>query len=426
MDNPHSYEELSNALKEAKEQIAQYEVEISEFQTSSRELEKELELELEDAEKRQKELQSQVEKYKWESVEWKTKYLDLQKEASATQCSLLKEVNSLQKAHSEANQRLREMEMENDDMERHERITRSTLEEIEHKYHSCLEEIAMLEADVAGKDDLKTELQHTKDELRDAKEELQLSQEKLAKLLIERAATAPTVPAMPTGKENNIPTPASSILSPAKQTVPPSLPRLTSSKSLRKIHGMLDQMRNLESRVASFKSSLPTPRTPPSADYSRSNNSSPRSPLPESSSSGSSIPKFKGRGPNGSDYVPPLRLDSSRSHSSHSSHTQSSQTTRITHSSRTSHASQTSNSSYTPARTSSYSHQLEPIKGSPNMSPLPDRKQKDHQRNGSLSLYQRSGSISPQKSRELKEVRRPGSAFSALHNRPSLGHGRFV
>jgi hypothetical protein len=401
----HNFTELTSALKRARQQIAQYEVEISEFQASSRELEKELELELEDGEKKQKELQVELEKYKNESQDWKKKYVDLQKEAAATQGSLLKEVGSLQTAHREAVKKLHEIEMENDDMERHERITRSTLEEIEHKYHTALEEIAMLEADVAGKDDLRTELQHAKEELRDTREELQLTQMKVAKV--------PTGSTEKPLRPLRVPQPTQPPVTPAKQTAN-TLPRLTSSKSLRKIHGMLDQMRNLESRVASFKSSLPIPKTPPSSGGTKTGKSSPGSPLIESSSS--SIPKLVGKGDSrGDDELGGTKaLDNRFPHppghfSSHGTNSN------LNH----------RNLPSTPsgARVSSYSQQLEPIKGSPNMSPLSTvRTSKENE----LPKHVRKGSLSPKKSQTLKEANRPGSAFSALHNRPSFGHGRFV
>lgn len=417
----HNLKELTSALKRAREQIAQYEVEISEFQASSRELEKELELELEDGEKRQKELQVQVEKYRVESADWKGKYLELQKEASATQSSLLKEIGSLQSAHSEAVKQLHEIEMENDDMERHERITKSTLEEIEYKYHTALEEIAMLEADISGKDDLKTELQHVKEELRDTKEELQLTQANMAKLSLSSAtaSSATSASASVSGSVNSkstagvprslrshqfLPPSQQQSLAATKQTTN-SLPRLTSSRSLRKIHGMLDQMRNLETRVASFKSSLPIPKTPPNSNSKSMNNkSSPESPLLESNNR--NIGKSIGRN------TPTLYDGIKRKGES---------TTNVGHK-----VSYSSNS-ITSTPVVLHSHQLEPIEGSPNMSPLPtvSNSARDNHigRENEHPKYSRKRSVSPKKS---KESSRPGSAFSALHNRSGFGHGRLV
>jgi hypothetical protein len=49
------------------------------------------------------------------------KYTDLQKEYSNNQSSLLRQIASIQEAYKTVSNRLREIEMENDDMERHER-----------------------------------------------------------------------------------------------------------------------------------------------------------------------------------------------------------------------------------------------------------------------------------------------------------------
>jgi hypothetical protein len=95
----------------------------------------------------------------------------------------------------------------------------------------------MLEAELASKEELKVELQRHKDELRDTREELAIANNKLQQLR--------------TNKENRVP-----------NGHPQRPPPLTNSKSLRKIHGMLDQMRSLENRVATFKSSLPRSTTP--------------------------------------------------------------------------------------------------------------------------------------------------------------------
>lgn len=184
---------------------------------------------------------------------------------------------------------------------------------MEQKYYTSLEQIAMLEAELASRDDLQVELQRTKDELRDLTEELAVANTKIIALTNGAAGN----------KENRIPELArkSSRLSFHYQGIPeneavsaktsltytsafakPSMPRLSSSRSLRKIHGMLDQMKSLESRVANFKSSLPKPITPtklsiPSSPSRSSSRAGARSDLTESpytqitpSTSASSIP----------------------------------------------------------------------------------------------------------------------------------------
>lgn len=231
--------------------------------------------------------------------------------------------------------------MTNDDMERNERITKSTLEDLEQKYHSSLEQIAMLEAELAARDDPKAQIQRLKDELRETTEELSVANLQIQKLstqieiqnqLIRKTAPGP-IPNSSTKSKKHIslsssvsgtfPIPENTSDSrtsrkPSKHTVshesngyqnnndadeddtPQSsrngskseTPPLSSSRSLRKIHGMLNQMKALESRVANFKSSLPLPATPNSTTSSARHvpptsipmEQTPRQPLPRSSS----------------------------------------------------------------------------------------------------------------------------------------------
>lgn len=169
------------------------------------------------------------------------------------------------------------------------RITKSTLEEMEERYHDSLEKIALLEAELSAQNDTKIELQRTKDELRETTEELAVATGKLGTLtannhsqdhasqtspLASRKDSRPSdlhrkssrlafyhhnngIPensTVPSGKLEPLGAPYSTRL----HTKPP---RITASRSLRKIHGMLDQMKSLETRVANFKSSLPKPIT---------------------------------------------------------------------------------------------------------------------------------------------------------------------
>lgn len=156
---------------------------------------------------------------------------------------------------------------------------------MEQKYYNSLEQIAMLEAELAARDDIQIELQRTKDELRDATEELAVANTKIRVLsanagsnkenripeLVRKPSRVSFQQGIPEGQaiSGNVALTYSNVY--AKQ----SMPRLSSSRSLRKIHGMLDQMKSLESRVANFKSSLPKPVTPikPSLQSSPSHSS---------------------------------------------------------------------------------------------------------------------------------------------------------
>lgn len=190
--------------------------------------------------------------------------------------------------------------MTNDDMERNERITKSTLEDMEHKYHTSLEQVAMLEAEIAARDDSQAQIQRLKDELRETSEELSVANIRIERLTTQfqsqgeqpHKASNAAISERKTSS-SSIPSNTSSTSSDAKdrrlskrtsrafadveefptdegkdssrRSSRSSLPPISSSRSLRKIHGMLDQMKLLESRVANFKSSLPLPATPVSS-----------------------------------------------------------------------------------------------------------------------------------------------------------------
>lgn len=481
------------AYKQAKEQIAQLENELAEFQASSRELEKELEMELEESEQKHKHLNNQVESLTAEVSEWKNKHLELQKEYSANQSSLMKQISTLKEKYNNANERLREIEMANDDMERYERITKTSLDELEKKYHDSLEEIALLESEVSGKEDLQVDLQRTKDELRDTKEELSVAQTKIDTLQREKedlqnsnqtlqhklstsntprimktgGGTAFRVSSDPSSHTNN-----QQIEIPAQQQPQPMTPlheevsttnamainKMSSSKSLRKIHGMLDQMRNLEYRVAHFKSSLPKPASPNSTNssggHSRSN-SNPASPNTGSPrrtfSNDNNNSPIDSSSPNSQSQLPVLRRSSSILDRQflYDSVRNSPPLLSATLKQRDGGKAPQNTSTHTTTGGSS----LDVIEGSPSTSAngknnkLGEQKENDsnkppppklnfHAHKTSVSnavqsydkMVNNTGgskrAMSP--TEQTKVFNRPGSAFSALHSRTGIGHGRFV
>lgn len=68
--------------------------------------------------------------------------------------------------------KLRDIELDNDDLEKSERAISSTLSDVESRYNRAIERTALLEQELVDKARLEEELQRTKDELRDNVEEL--------------------------------------------------------------------------------------------------------------------------------------------------------------------------------------------------------------------------------------------------------------
>lgn len=165
-------------------------LELDEFQTSSRELEEELEKDLERSEKAKLELENKVAKIEGEKDDWKvrifilpvssrslililssschiqSKFMSLQTTYNTTTASLQRELDTLRQDHQKIKVQLRELEMGNDDLERNERAISSSLADTEQKYARVLEEKILLEHELLDKATLEEETQRLKDELR--------------------------------------------------------------------------------------------------------------------------------------------------------------------------------------------------------------------------------------------------------------------
>lgn len=265
-----------NQYVRAKEQIHQLEQELNEFQESSKELELELEQELAESEERQEKLEDRISSLESEVAEWKKKALDAHKEAAATQQALQKEVSSLRDAHKLVKERLRETENANDDIEQRERITCSTLEDIQTRYNEALENVAILEAEMAARDFLAGDNHRAKEEIRDLTEELAHTRSKLETRDRELEEANKRIMSQPPPRSTGNAVHRRAVSGTAQVSAEGYLTPLvvsgdkpmSSSRSMQFIHGLQSQMRSLESRVAHVKSSLPKPVTPKRAKSS--------------------------------------------------------------------------------------------------------------------------------------------------------------
>jgi len=142
-----------------------------------------------------------------------------------------KEIDALREAQRLMQQRLREMEMTNDDMEQNDRyiaepnlanhrVVKSSLEDIQSKYDKATEEVALLQAELASAETLRIENQRLKDELRDLKEEYAIMKEK---------QTRPRQEGSPSPARNH--TPPSPPISESRANTPINLETLSPPKS---------------------------------------------------------------------------------------------------------------------------------------------------------------------------------------------------
>ncbi|WEW57837.1 NADH:ubiquinone oxidoreductase [Emydomyces testavorans] len=175
----------NDAISFYKSQYEQLEVELAEFQASSRELEAELEKDIEASEKRERKLKERVEGLGYEVEEWKTKYKQAKSEANSAQNALQKEITTLREANRSLQLKLRDIEVANDDFERQARHTTSSLEDLESKHNVAIERGVLLEEEIRNgeqeRESLRIETQRLRDELSDLKVETHIIQEKLHK-----------------------------------------------------------------------------------------------------------------------------------------------------------------------------------------------------------------------------------------------------
>lgn len=173
------------SLKFYKSQYELLEAELAEFQSSSKDLEAELERDIEQAEKRERKLKEQAADLKYEVDEWKEKHRQAKSEAAIAQASLEKEVKVLRQENLTLRQKLRDIEVANDDYERKQRTTEVSLEDMESKHSQAVERAVMLEEEVKigeqERESLRIETQRLKDEFSDFRIEADIVKKKLEK-----------------------------------------------------------------------------------------------------------------------------------------------------------------------------------------------------------------------------------------------------
>ncbi|RMZ82136.1 hypothetical protein DV737_g2184, partial [Chaetothyriales sp. CBS 132003] len=184
-----------------KSQYELLESELADFQSSSKELEAELEKDIEASEKRERALKDRASNLQYEVDEWKAKYKQAKSEASAAQAVLQREVTELRDVNRGLQLKLRDIEVANDEHERKQRNTESSLEDMESKYSQAVERGVMLEEEIrageAERESLRIAAQRLKDELSDLNIETDIVREKLRKAEAQTAASLTITPVPP-------------------------------------------------------------------------------------------------------------------------------------------------------------------------------------------------------------------------------------
>ncbi|GJJ71901.1 hypothetical protein EMPS_04258 [Entomortierella parvispora] len=175
-------EYYKNRSKDLELELEETKFALEEFQLSSKELEEELEKEIDSTERRCNEIKIRNEGMRQEVEDWKDKYQLAMKDSNVHINQLTKQLEDLKQQTEMFIKKERELEQDNDDLERNGRAAEWSLKEMERKYNVALEKTVMLEGEVAAKIAMQEEVQRLKDELRDANVELAVMKSNQANL----------------------------------------------------------------------------------------------------------------------------------------------------------------------------------------------------------------------------------------------------
>ncbi|KAG2211457.1 hypothetical protein INT46_000281 [Mucor plumbeus] len=262
---------------------------LDEFQVSSRELEEELEKELQTTEKAYNELKSRCEHFKRDAEDWKSKYTDSKHEQNIAMVQMQREIDILRATEDSFRKKVLELELDNDDLERTERAATSSLTDLEMKLNKAIERNVILENEIQTKDNLTEQTQRLKDELNEVNQELSVLRSQSCKQSeyigelenkiddVEKKNRQQSHQMQQ--QQNRSPTPetAGNYYDPYSRTRSTRIPRTPASGSLsassnpvKMVQEMVGRVRSLEARLQSCRS-LVTPLLNPPPSYSSSN-----------------------------------------------------------------------------------------------------------------------------------------------------------
>ncbi|XP_069761775.1 nuclear distribution protein nudE homolog 1 isoform X2 [Narcine bancroftii] len=233
--------------------------ELIEFQEGSRELEAELETQLEHAENRNRELLSDNNRLRMELELFKEK-LEEHHTENYKQIGLLQdELTETTAVKDQLQKYIRELEQVNDDLERAKRATIMSLEDFEQRLNQAIERNAFLESELDEKENLLVSVQRLKDEARDLRQELAVQQKpetvrKPSNPSLEfesttQASTIPSTPLLCKGSNSVFSTPA--LVTKDGYTGSPLTPSARIS-ALNIVGDLLRKVGALESKLASY------------------------------------------------------------------------------------------------------------------------------------------------------------------------------
>ncbi|KAI9025523.1 hypothetical protein DFJ74DRAFT_664596 [Hyaloraphidium curvatum] len=159
-------------LAQLEAENAALKAELDEFRTSSKELEEELERELERAQAENGTLKARADQARKEADDWKERFNALQRSSAGQISELELERDALRAQAAKDASRIRELEIGNDELEMATRVAMSSIQDLQTKYNQTLERMVYLQEELDVAKEMSDDLQRMKDELRDANLEI--------------------------------------------------------------------------------------------------------------------------------------------------------------------------------------------------------------------------------------------------------------
>lgn len=172
-----------NTIEYWKEKYEELNAQYDDFQKSSHEFERELELQLEQAEDKMRKLENENLRFKVDNENMKTKLNELNTSTHKQISQLQEELAKFRAVKDEMQKYIRELEQKNDNLEQTNRCAMFSLGEFESKLNEALERNSILEMELDDKDELAETVQRLRDEARDLKQEIAVRQQKAQKEL---------------------------------------------------------------------------------------------------------------------------------------------------------------------------------------------------------------------------------------------------
>lgn len=178
----HNSDELKFATPQdeinfIRKKLEECQSEYIEYQESSRELELEYDTQLKQLEKKHVESLTIINRLESENEQIKTRHTSYVNDTQARLNGFAKELTECKETNGKLTTYVRELEQNNDDLERAKRMLVASLEDLESQLNQQIERNVLLENELGEKEELECLVQRLKEEARDLRQELRITKQ---------------------------------------------------------------------------------------------------------------------------------------------------------------------------------------------------------------------------------------------------------